>query len=75
MRSSRHDPVMRTVNNEGDRTLFGRTDFIYEPESDTYIRPGENAESLSPLSRLFFLLRVSKGDIPLSRGFSSGNLA
>jgi transposase len=32
-------PVMRTVNNQG--TLFGRTDFRYEPESDTYICPGD----------------------------------
>jgi hypothetical protein len=29
-------PVMRTVNNQGDGTLFGHTDFRYEPESDTY---------------------------------------
>lgn len=34
-------PVMRTVNNQGDGTLFGRTDFRYEPESDTYICPGD----------------------------------
>ena len=34
-------PVMRTVNNQGDGTLFGRTDFRYEPRSDTYICPGD----------------------------------
>jgi hypothetical protein len=34
-------PVMRTVNNQGDGTLFGREDFRYEPESNTYICPGE----------------------------------
>ena len=34
-------PVMRTVNNQGDGTLFGRADFRYERESDTYICPGE----------------------------------
>jgi transposase len=34
-------PVMRTVNNQGDGTLFGRTDFRYEPNSDTYVCPGE----------------------------------
>ena len=33
-------PVMRTVNNQGDGTQFGRTDFRYEPESDSYICPG-----------------------------------
>jgi transposase len=34
-------PVMRTVNNQGDGTLFDRTDFRYERESDTYICPGD----------------------------------
>jgi transposase len=34
-------PVMRTVNNQGDGTLFGRNDFRYDPESDTYICPGD----------------------------------
>lgn len=33
-------PVMRTVNNQGDGTLFGRGDFRYESESDTYVCPG-----------------------------------
>jgi len=33
-------PVMRTVNNQGDGTLFGRADFRYERDSDTYICPG-----------------------------------
>jgi|SRR5271156_1737045 len=32
--------VMRTVNNQGDGTLYGRADFQYEPDSDTYICPG-----------------------------------
>lgn len=34
-------PVMRTVNNQGGGTLFGRTDFRYEPESDSYVCPGD----------------------------------
>jgi transposase len=34
-------PVMRTVNNQGDGTLFSRADFRYESDSDTYICPGE----------------------------------
>ena len=34
-------PVMRTVNNQGDGTLFGRNDFRYEPETDTYTCPGD----------------------------------
>jgi transposase len=33
-------PVMRTVNNQGDGTLFGREDFRYQPDSDIYICPG-----------------------------------
>jgi hypothetical protein len=33
--------VMRTVNNQGDGTLFGRADFRYEPDSDTYVCPGD----------------------------------
>jgi len=28
---------MRTVNNQGDGTLFGREDFRYEPGTNTYI--------------------------------------
>jgi len=34
-------PVMRTVNNQGDGSLFGREDFRYEPETNTYICPGD----------------------------------
>ena len=33
-------PVMRTVNNQGDGMLFGRNQFRYESDSDTYICPG-----------------------------------
>jgi transposase len=34
-------PVMRTVNNQGHGTLFGREDFRYEPDGDTYVCPGD----------------------------------
>jgi transposase len=34
-------PVMRTVNNQGDGTLFSRKDFRYDAETDSYICPGE----------------------------------
>jgi Transposase DDE domain len=34
-------PVMRTVNNQGDGTLFGREDFRYEAKTNTYICPGD----------------------------------
>lgn len=33
-------PVMRTVNNQGGGGLFGRADFRYEPDTDTYLCPG-----------------------------------
>ncbi|MHB1698620.1 MAG: IS1182 family transposase [Acidobacteriaceae bacterium] len=36
-------PVIRTVNNQGGGTLFGREDFRYEPEADRYICPGNKA--------------------------------
>jgi hypothetical protein len=32
---------MRTLNNQGDGTLFGRTQFKYDAETDSYICPGE----------------------------------
>jgi transposase len=32
-------PVMRTVNNQGDGTLFGRAAFRYEPDTDSYVCP------------------------------------
>jgi DDE family transposase len=35
-------PVMRTVNNQGDGTLFGRAAFRYEAETDSYIYPTSN---------------------------------
>jgi hypothetical protein len=35
-----HVPVMRTVNDQGGGRLFGREDFRYEPDSDTYVCPG-----------------------------------
>lgn len=35
-------PVMRTANNQGGGTLFGRTDFKYDAETDNYTCPGEN---------------------------------
>jgi transposase len=34
-------PVMRTVNNQGGGGLYGREDFHYDANSDTYICPGD----------------------------------
>ena len=39
------------------------------------LRRGTGPLRFSPLSRLSFLFRASRGDIYLSRGFYSGNLA
>lgn len=36
-----HVPVMRTVNNQGGGNLFGRDDFRYQPETNTYLCPGD----------------------------------
>jgi transposase len=33
-------PVMRTVNNQGGGTLFGRAAFCYQPDTDSYVCPG-----------------------------------
>jgi len=34
-------PVMRTVNNQGGGTLFGREEFRHESGSDLYICPAD----------------------------------
>lgn len=35
-----HVPAMRTVNNQGGGGLFGREEFRYEPDTDSYLCPG-----------------------------------
>jgi transposase len=57
-------PVMRTVNNQGDGTLFGREDFRYEPDSDTYTCPG-NKKLLRKHTNLkdrYTMYKASTGD-------------
>jgi transposase len=57
-------PVMRTVNNQGDGTLFGRGDFHYEPDSDTYVCPG-NKKLLRKHTNLkdrYTMYKASTGD-------------
>jgi transposase len=44
-------PAMCTVNNQGDGTLFGRADFRYEPDSDTYVCPGDKRLLRTPTNR------------------------
>ncbi|WP_155413283.1 transposase, partial [Rhodopseudomonas palustris] len=34
-------PANRSVNNQGDGTLFDRSTFVYQPDTDTYACPGE----------------------------------
>jgi transposase len=36
-----HVPMTRAVNNQGDGSFFGREQFRYQPESDTYLCPAE----------------------------------
>lgn len=35
----RHVPAIRSVNNQGGENLFDRTEFIWRPETDTYLCP------------------------------------
>ena len=32
-------PTNRSIHSQGDGTLFGRSAFIYQPDSDTYMCP------------------------------------
>jgi transposase len=57
-------PVMRTVNNQGDGTLFGREDFRYEPDSDTYVCPGNKRllRKHTNLKDRYTMYKASTGD-------------
>ena len=46
-----HVPASRGVNNQGDGTLFDRTEFTYQPESDTFLCPAGQALTRKQLSR------------------------
>ena len=37
-----HVPAVRVVNRQGDGTLFDRTQFQYQPDSDSYVCPNGN---------------------------------
>jgi transposase len=59
-----HVPVMRTVNNQGDGSLFGREDFRYEPNTDTYVCPGNKRllrKNTNHKDR-YIMYRASAGD-------------
>ena len=46
-----HVPANRGVNNHGDGTLFDRTEFTYQPESDAFLCPaGSNLGSQTTLT-------------------------
>jgi transposase len=46
-----HVPASRGVNNQGDGTLFDRTEFAYQPESDTFLCPAGQTLARKQLSR------------------------
>jgi len=46
-----HVPASRGVNNQGDGTLFNRTEFTYQPESDTFLCPAGQTLARKQLSR------------------------
>jgi transposase len=46
-----HVPANRGVNNQGDGTLFDRTEFAYQPESDTFLCPAGQTLARKQLSR------------------------
>lgn len=46
-----HMPASRGVNNHGDGTLFDRTEFTYQPKSDTFLCPAGQTLACKPLSR------------------------
>jgi len=46
-----HVPVQRAMNNKGDGTLFDRSEFTYQPESDTFLCPASQTLARKQLSR------------------------
>src|SRR5215467_87495 len=46
-----HVPASRGVNNHGDGTLFDRTEFTYQPQSDTFLCPAGQTLVRKQLSR------------------------
>ncbi|HEV2279871.1 MAG TPA: IS1182 family transposase [Acidobacteriaceae bacterium] len=46
-----HVPANRGVNNKGDGTLFDRTLFVYDPQTDTFCCPGGETLLRKQLSR------------------------
>lgn len=46
-----HVPVKRSVNNQGDGTLFDRSAFLYDKQTDTFCCPGNQILTRKQLSR------------------------
>ena len=46
-----HVPANRGVNNQGDGTLFDRSRFVYQPESDAYLCPAGKTVNRKQLHR------------------------
>jgi transposase len=59
-----HAPVMRTVNNQGGGGLFGRNDFRYEPDTNTYLCPGNKTLRRKKVHRkdLYVVYEASPSD-------------
>lgn len=59
-----HVPVIRTVNNQADGKLFGRDDFRYEADSDTYVCPGNKKLSRKHTNHKdrYTMYKASSGD-------------
>jgi hypothetical protein len=48
-----HVPVQRGMNNKGDGTLFDRSEFTYQPESDAFLCPAGQTLARKQLSRKY----------------------
>jgi Transposase DDE domain len=58
-----HVPVKRTVNNQGDGGLFGREDFRYEADTDTYsCRQQEATAQQHHHKDRYIMYKASTGD-------------
>ena len=63
-----HVPANRSVNSRGDGTLFDRTEFTYQPKSDTFLCPAEQTLARKQLA-------AAPAGLPLDGGESGGNSA
>ena len=55
-------PAQRAVNNQGDGTLFDRTAFVYDPDTDTHLCPGGRKLVRKQLNRKERLITCASPD-------------